>query len=461
MGGAQILAWLKRQPHYIVPLVILLLALALPGARPALINQFRFIVFDEFQRLKPRPYEAAPVRIIDIDDDSLAKLGQWPWPRHILADLVAKLAAAGAAVIAFDVVFAEPDRNSPRTVIESLPAHFGLDAIKALGDSLPDNDSIFAQAIGEANVVLGFVLGPTGGTAVPAVKFGMAAAGDPPERFVARFERALVNLPVLEAAAAGNGSFNSAPGVDGLHRRQPLLLGLGDKVYPSLAAEALRAAQNASTYVVKASGASGESGFGEQTGIASVRIGQFTVPTDGTGNVWLYDSGPMPQRFVPAWAVIDGSAPADRLDGNIVIIGTSAPGLKDQRATPLNPAAPGVEIHAQVLEQIITDVHLRRPDYADGAERLFILILGLTLVFLLPRWGAVGCAIITLSSTALAAGGSWMAFSQYGFLFDPVYPSAVILMVYIAESLILYFRSEAERRTVRTAFSRYMSPALV
>jgi adenylate cyclase len=461
MSGGKLLAWLTQRPHYIIPLFILLVALVLPGARPTLINQLRFIVFDEFQRIKPRAYQPLPVRIVDIDNESLKRLGQWPWPRSLLAELVTKLAAAGAASIAFDMIFAEPDGSSPRRMIERLQSHPALAPLLSLGDLLPDNDEIFARAIGQSNVVLGFILGSTGGERTPAVKFGIAAAGDPPERFVARFDRALVNLAVLEAAAAGNGSFNSVPDDDGVHRRQPILLGLGDKIYPSLAAEALRVAQGATTYVIKSSGASGEISFGEQTGIASLRIGQTTVPTDGRGNVWLYDSGPVAARFVPAWQVLAGTAPAGLLDGNIVLIGTSAPGLKDQRTTPLNPAADGVEIHAQILEQILSETHLLRPDYADGAERVFILALGLVLIALLPRWGAIGCALIAGSSVALAAGGSWFAFSEHGFLFDPIYPSAVVLLIYIAESLILFFRSEAERRTVKTAFTRYMSPDLV
>ncbi|MBM3599775.1 MAG: adenylate/guanylate cyclase domain-containing protein [Alphaproteobacteria bacterium] len=461
MNAHKVLEWLKRHPHYIVPLLILVVAIVLPGAQPMLINQFRFIVFDEFQRIKPRPYEPVPVRIIDIDNESLTRLGQWPWPRSLLAEMVDKLMAAGVAAIAFDVVFSEPDRTSPRRVVEQLPAISGLEQLKALGSTLPDNDEVFARAIGRGNVVTGFVLGPTGDEQAPAMKFGTAAAGDPPQRFVARFSHALTNLPELEAAAAGNGSFNSAPDPDGIHRRQPLLVGLNDKIYPSLLAEALRIAQGANTYVIKSSGASGEHSFGEQTGITSVRIGQFNVPTDGRGNVWLYDSGEIAERFLPVWQVMEGKAPPERLDGNIVFLGTSAAGLKDQRTTPLNPVTAGVEIHAQILEQILTQTFLARPDYADGAERLFILALGIVLILLLPRWGAIGCAAIAVAAVAFATGGSWLAFSQGGFLFDPVYPSVVVIMIYIAESLILYFRSEAERRTVRTAFTRYMSPDLV
>ncbi|MSP89290.1 MAG: adenylate/guanylate cyclase domain-containing protein [Alphaproteobacteria bacterium] len=461
MNAQPIVALVKRHLHYLVPILILAVALILPGTRPALVNQLRSIVFDEYQRIKPRAYAQLPVRIVDIDDESLDRLGQWPWPRSLLGELVTKLTAAGAAAIAFDIVFAEPDRSSPRTVLKTLPSSPELDPLKKLADTLPDNDEVLAHAIGDSNVVLGFVLGPTGSERAPAAKFGIAAAGDPPERFVARFDRAILNLPVLEAAAAGNGSFNSAPDEDGAHRRAPVLIGFGDKVYPSLVAELLRVAQGASTYVVKSSGASGETGFGEQTGIASLRVGQVTVPTDGSGNVWLYDSGPIAERFVPAWAVLEGKVPAEKLDGNLVLIGTSAPGLKDQRTTPLNPAGPGIEIHAQLLEQILSEVHLRRPDYADGAERLFILVLGLVLITLLPRWGAIGCAVIALSSVALATGGSWYAFSEQGYLFDPIYPSATVLSIYTAESMLLFFRSESERRTVRAAFTRYMSPALV
>jgi len=141
--------------------------------------------------------------------------------------------------------------------------------------------------------------------------------------------------------------------------------------------------------------------------------------------------------------------------------GTSAPGLKDQRATLLNPLAPGVEVHAQIAEQVLAEDFLRRPHWADIIEVLYLAGLGLLLVLLLPRLGAAWCALVALLVAAAAFGASWQAFTRARLMLDPVYPSLVALVVYMISSLITYLRTEAERRQVRHAFSRYMSPVLV
>ena len=137
---------------------------------------------------------------------------------------------------------------------------------------------------------------------------------------------------------------------------------------PLSLAEALRVAQGASSMIIKSSGASGETAFGEHTGINQVKIGQFVVPTDAEAAMWLRDTGAVESRMLPAWKVMDGSIAPERLEGAIVFIGTSAAGLKDQHSTPLDQATTGVSLHAQMVEQILLNDFLERPDWADGVE---------------------------------------------------------------------------------------------
>jgi adenylate cyclase len=235
----------------------------------------------------------------------------------------------------------------------------------------------------------------------------------------------------------------------------------GDEIYPSLAAEALRVAQGASTYVLKSSGASGVQAFGEHTGLAQIGIGQIRVPTDQHGRMWLYDTGFVRDRFIPAWNVFAPDFDRARVEGKIVFVGTSAVGLKDIRATPLNPAAAGVELHAQAAEQMILGSFIDRPDWATGLEIAGLMVFGLVLTIALPRFGASWCAIIGAVGVFLALTVSWLAFARFGWLIDPVYPSLAAVVLYLAQSFILFLRTEAERQQVRGAFSRYMSPALV
>ena len=213
--------------------------------------------------------------------------------------------------------------------------------------------------------------------------------------------------------------------------------------------------------MIKSSGASGQTAFGTATGVNHVRIGPLELPTDPLARMWLRDTGDAPERVVQAWKVLAGEVEPSRLEGTIVFIGTSAAGLKDLRATPLNRAAAGVEIHARIAEQAVLGLFLQRPDWLGGAELVYLLVFGLALLILLPRRGPVWCAVMGAGGTLLAFAISFVGFAQFNILIDPLYPSLSALTLYLAASLLVFLRSEGERRRVRTAFSRYMSPTLV
>jgi len=456
-------AWgyLKRKLHWIVPLAIMALALVGWYSEPQVLAQLRFLVFDSYLRMEPRTYEPVPVRIVDLDDESLSRLGQWPWPRTLVAKLVDRLNDMGAAAIAFDIVFAEPDRTSPEHLLADLSSLPADDPTVLRLKGLPDHDEVLAEAMKRARVATGFALNQRTGTAVPAAKASFAFAGDDPHPFVFRFPGAVTNLPILEAAASGNGTFTDLVEIDGITRRVPLLLAMGNRIYPTLAAEALRVAQGAKTDIVKSSGANQETAFGAHTGINSIKIGDLIVPTDGNGRLWVHYTGHVPERFVPAWKIFEPGFDEKLIKDSIVFIGASAAGLLDLRSTPLDPVAPGVEVHAQLVEQILLDDHLKRPDWAPGLELLYMLGLGLFLTARLPKVGAQWAALVGAAALVAAVGASLYAYREYNLLLDPVSPSLVVLLVYLSSSAILYLRTEAERRRVRTAFSRYLAPAIV
>jgi adenylate cyclase len=459
-----------RRLSILLPLVILALALGLRYADPWPVERFRLAVFDEYQRLKPRAWQDTPVRIIDIDDESLARLGQWPWPRTVFATLLDRLGDLGAAVVAFDVLFAEPDRTSPREIARLWKEAAGQTDLMTMMAALPDHDRMLAKVAGEVPTILAMQLTEGRVQRRPAHKRGMAVGGDP-EQFLSYlpvFNGAVVPLAELEAAAMGQGSINSQTDRDGIIRRVALFFRLkgdgtvADEVYPSLAVEALRVAQGpAASYIAKVSGASGELSFGEKTGIAQVKIGEMVVPTDHNGAIWLYDTGFKKERFIPAWEVFGRSFDRERVDGRIVFIGASAAALKDQRATPLNEIAAGVEVHAQALEQILTETYLARPDWMTGAELLWLLLFGGALSVLLPRWGAAWCAVVAGTGVVATLAVSWLAFDHLAWLTDPVYPSLTVVVLYLALSFVMYLRTENERRQVRSAFGLYLSPSVV
>ena len=444
--------------------LVLAVALVLRWYDPPTLSDLRALVFDQYQRVAPREYKPVPVKIIDIDDDSLARLGQWPWPRSTVAELLAKLREQGAAVVAMDIVFAEPDRTAPSRVLPTwgLPSHDAL--TDELSARVRDPDEVLAAEIKRGHVVLGAVL-TNKPSNLRVKKGGFANAGVDPRNNVPYFGGALPAIPILRDAASGNGAINPLLDRDSVVRRVPMILNAAGNLFPSLVAEALRVAVGTSTYVVKSTGSQSYS-FGaftsilrRNTGVGEVGIGPIHIRTDPAAGIWLYDTGHRSERFIPAWKVLAGQVTG--LEGAVVFIGTSAPGLLDIRSTPLDTAIPGVEVHAQVVEQIMTGDLIERPLWADDVEFLALLILGGAMVVLLPRLGAIGCAVLGGTTVTAVIIFGWWAFRELGWLIDPTYPSGGALTVFTTGILLSFRRSDVERKRVREMFSHYLAPAMV
>jgi adenylate cyclase len=447
--------------RWLLPLAVLAGMLAVRFSNWGWVEGLQHRAFDAFLNLKPRVYQPVPVRVIDIDEDSLTKIGQFPWPRTKVAELVARLTDLGVAAVALDVTFPEPDRTSPARIAASWPDEAGLKEIKARVSRLPDHDERLAAAFKASHVVAGFAPGNEARQWVPVPKTGFAYGGDGPLAYLHVYPGATDNLPVLDQAASGLGSFGFEAEHDGVVRRAPMLWNVGGKLLPSLSLEALRVAQGASSISVKSSGASGVGAYGAHTGISRLKVGQFQIPTDGSGRVWIYYTKEAPERTIPAWRVFDRKNPPAGLDGAICFIGTSAPGLNDLRATPLSAAAAGVEVHANLVEQVLTQTFLERPDWAPGAEFLFTAVLGLILVALLARLGAAWSAPIGFGMVAASVWLSWHAFTVWHWLLDPVFPCASLAAEYASFAMLGYIRSERDRRKITDTFGRYLSPKVV
>ena len=347
--------WFKRRFGYarLVCLALLIGFAALRVADPAPVEEIRVRTFDAFQRIDPRKKTMRPVTIVDIDDKSLEKLGQWPWPRTRIADIITKLTRLGAVVIAFDAVFSEPDRLNP---------DFAADTFRNLDEetraklrALPSNDQVFADAIKASRVVLGESGRPE--EFAPLDKklpvTGLAMLGEEPQRFMFQFPGLLRNVPVLEEAAAGRGLFTIRPERDGIVRRVPMIMLAQGLTMPSLTFEMLRVASGSGTILIKA----------DKAGIQSIGVKGFQIPTDRNGQLWVHYARSDPSIYVSAVDVLERHVAPDRIAGKLVLIGTSAIGLNDIKTTPVSPAMPGVEIHAQVLESALTGAVVSQPNY--------------------------------------------------------------------------------------------------
>ena len=237
---------------------------------------------------------------------------------------------------------------------------------------------------------------------------------------------------------------------------------LGDKPVTSVVAETLRIVTGAKTYIARGAGANAEKSFGENTGMTTLKIGPLQIPTDAAGRVWVYYAPLRQDRYVSAAKILSGDFDPALIKDHIVLIGTSAAGIiNDRQATPIASSVPGVEIHAQLLEQILEGVYLARPDWATYAELLFALTASIGLILVLPRIGALASAGFGVAAVVAGIGASWFAFRNAHLLIDPVYPTVVMVLVYFTSSVLGYLRTEVRQAQIRGAFSRYMSPHYV
>ncbi len=445
--------WFKRRfgVARLVCLAILIGLAALRIADSAPIEELRVRTFDTFQRIDPRVKTAKPVTIIDIDETSLAKLGQWPWPRTRIADLVANLTRLGAVVIAFDVIFSEPDRLNPDVAADTFR---NLDEeTRTKLRALPSNDQVFADAMRRSRVVLGESGLPEAlsefDKTLPVT--GLAMMGEDPQRFMFKFPGLLRNTQVLEKAAGGRGLLTINPERDGIIRRVPMILEAQGVIMPSLSFEVLRLATGTDTIFIKS----------DKAGITSVGVKGFQVPTDRNGQLWVHFAHYDPSIYVPAVAVLDGSVPREKIAGKLVLIGTSAVGLNDIKTTPVSPAMPGVEIHAQVLEAALTKSLLSQPPYGAALEFAAALVLGLLVIAFAPMFGPVTLVAAGALFASLLIGTSWYFYAEQRLLVDFTYPLLSTTSIYLTLIFSSFVREQKQRRQIRSAFGQYLSPALI
>jgi adenylate cyclase len=446
--------WFGRKFGY-ARLICLALLVGLAVLRfldPAPIEELRIRTFDAFQRIAPREKKIRPVTIVDIDEKSLRKLGQWPWPRTYIADIITSLTNHGAAAIAFDVVFSEPDRLNPAIAARTMR---DLDEVtRTKLSELPSNDQIFADAIRHSRVVLGETgLAETMTELDQSLPFtGIATLGDGDvDPFIFKFPGLLRNVPVLETAAAGRGLFTIKVERDGIVRRVPMILQAQGVNMPSVTLEMLRVITATPTILIKSDAA----------GIRSVGVRGLTIPTDGNGQLWLHFAKHDPSIYVSASDVLDNNVPVDMISKKLVLIGTSAVGLNDIKTTPASSAMPGVEVHAQVLESALTGAVVQQPSYGVALEFFAAMILGLLVIAFAPNLGPATLVGVGALFASLLVGTSWYFYQYHRLLIDFTYPLLSTTAIYLTLIFSSFVREQAQRRQIRSAFGQYLSPALV
>jgi adenylate cyclase len=445
--------WFARKFGYarLICLALLIGFAAVRVADLAPIEELRVRTFDTFQLIEPRVKTARPVAIVDIDEASLARLGQWPWPRTRIADMVANLTKLGAVVIAFDVIFSEPDRLNPDAAADTFR---NLDeATREKLRALPSNDQVFADTMQRSRVVLGesglpYVISDLDQT-LPVT--GLAMLGEDPQRFMFNFPGLLRNTPVLEKAAGGRGLLTINPERDGIIRRVPMIMQAQGTTMPSLSFEMLRLATGTDTIFIKS----------DKAGIKSIGVKGFEIPTDRHGQLWVHFAHYDPSLYISAVDVLEGRVAPEKVARKLVLVGTSAVGLNDIKTTPVSPAMPGVEIHAQVLEAALTKRLLSQPLYGPLLEFGAAMLLGILVIAFAPKFGPITLVAVGALFATVLVGTSWYFYTHDRLLVDFTYPLLSTTSIYLTLIFSSFVREQAQRRQIRSAFGQYLSPALI
>jgi adenylate cyclase len=394
---------------------LLVLLAALVWTRGALVERLQSAWFDAHQALWPRQVATLPVTVVEIDQKSLHELGQWPWPRNLLARLVRIIQRAEPAAIGLNILMPEADALSPERLLaqSQVEDRTLAEALRAL----PTHDSQLARALSLAPAVL-VVAGTAEPTphalrAAPVTVHGVGTATLP------EYPGALTSIDELDGQADGWGLI-STESARGVIRRMPTVASIGGTLLPSLALEMLRVAQRAPSLRLSVSG----------DAVASVSVGRLQAPTEADGTVRVYFSRHLAQRFVSAVDVLDGRVHEADLRGQLVLIGLTGVALQEYQNTPIGERMSGSEIHAQLMENLLDGTLLHRPSWAPALEAGVLLGLGGLLLWAVPRWRTWPSALLLLACVALPVLLAFVAFRSQHLLFDALTPGLSLLLFF-------------------------------
>lgn len=438
-------------------------------SRPQFIRFFEYKLYDQFLRLYHTDRATDVPVVVDIDEKSLAAYGQWPWPRYRVAILLQLLRSLGAKAVATDVIFVEPDKTSPDALQKAWKRDLQLDFdFSALPHGLRDNDKLLADNLKTGPFVLGidFIARNKEGSTTEAPTSDSQCSIKPvtvniigpsnapsPHAILGGMARAVCPVPVLSKAAPANGFITISPDEDSIYRRAPLLISWNEKFYPSLALAALMQATGQTSLTLKMT----------SIGIESLRLGKkLIIPLNNYGQMAINFRGPSKSfEYISALDVLANRIPPGSLNGRIVFIGTSASGLRDIRATPLDPGTPGVETHATIVDNILSNQFIRKPDWAVGAEIGFMLLSGIVTTLLL-MWASASWMAVPVVGMGLALWyGSTYWYTKHLIYLSPLYSLLALLLTFITLTAIKFWREERAKRFIHGAFAHYLAPSVI
>ena len=425
----------------LVGVVLSLAFAALTYLQPAWADRLQSASFDAYQSLAPRQVDVLPVTVVEIDQKSVAAIGQWPWPRTQLARLVNTVNRAGAAAIGLNVLMPEADALSPERLLSD-PMVQDRSVVAAL-KSLLSNDSVLAGSLALAPSVLAFA-GTADATwaplrAPPVTVRATGTARDATEMAVVRYAGAVTSIDELNSQASGWGLI-SVDSTRGIVRRIPLVASVQGTLVPTLAVEMLRVAYHAPVIRLTAAGGS----------VTSLSVGQTRVKTEKDGAVRVYYSRHRADRFVSAIDVLEDRVDPALLHKQMVLIGPTAFGLEVLQDTPIGERMSGSEIQAQLLENLLDGTLLQRPLWAPATEALLVLVCGGLLVWAMRRLHPLSAALLMLILVTLSALGAFGLYRAERLLLDAATPSLYLLLIFGVLLVLSLAEATRQRRSLES-----------
>lgn len=453
------------------------------GALAAFFVDAPFVRFMELKALDLRMISRGPlpttgvVAIAAVDEKSLSEIGRWPWSRAVIAQLIEKLKEDGAKTVAFDVVFSEPDENASLKTIKELAGELrriGIADPRLMGllDSrkkMADTDAILAKSTAVAkNVTAGyfFYTSPKeiqymsrdeierGKELVGCSRYPMVMAKNPPSDnsvFINAYA-AIPSLKEISEAAVNCGFFNAFPDPDGVIRWAPLVVKFGEDYYYSLAVAALIQFADMPMSGVRLA----------DFGVESVVIGDISIPVDERGRLLINYLGPA--KTFPHYSITDilkGHLPRGTFQDKIVIVGATATGIYDLRVTPFSNVYPGIEIHANVIDNIITGNFLERSAWTSFVDVCSIICFGLVMGLTIPRVKAFSGVLLSLLLVGLFVLANTMVFVHYRIWLNMMYPVITMMTIYLLITVYRYVTEEKEKKKIRGAFQYYLTASVI
>lgn len=428
-AGKLALALLRAGRGRAFPVLLLILAvLALDGIDATPLASLRDAHFDRYQRQMPRSREDEPVIIVGIDSQSLARYGQWPWSRDLIARLVDRVQAGKPLALGIDIVFSEQDRHSPDVLAEKFPT-----LPKSALARLPDPDRLLSQslAIGPTALAVVGLSNTLPGSKQPARPLPVFRTDSRLEQSLPNFVSALASRPILESTAAGEGLINASPDklrsntAGGILRRVPTLALIDHQPFLSLPLEMVRLAL----------GSAGSVNLElDHHGLKAIAIGDYGLPTQPNGELLLHYGRATSNYYLSATDVLAGIHPPELFQSRFVIIGFNSTGLQDRIITPLGESLPGIDIHAQVIESLLTGAALKRPPWMASLELASLLLAGLLLIAVIPVLRPGHALLCFLAVVISIVAGGYLAFFFGQWLFDG--PSQALLLGPVFVSLL-------------------------